>query len=157
MLMKLMISLVLLSSWWPFCAWSTGAMGTGPDPAELQTKRGLPVLGCFTNLCCKKLLPPDLLSYPIFISVKARQPKKPLFNLLRLIWLVFTVWRNKPRGRGEKDHTHLGTAFFFFSARCNCISLVLLKLSKHRHLKISWAAPCLHMEPMLDTDPRTSK
>ena len=134
-------------------------MGTGPHPAELQTRRGLTVLGCFISLCCKKPLPPDLLSYPIFISVKARQTKKPLFNLLRLIWLVFMVWRNElsPEGEVEKDNTHLGTAFCFFPARCNCISLVLLKLSKHRCLKVSWPAPCLHMEPMLDTDPKTSK
>lgn len=41
--------------------------------------------------------------------------------------------------------------------RCNCISLVLLKLNKSRHHKVPQAAPCLHMETMLEADPKTSK
>jgi len=37
-----------------------------------------------------------------FTSVKARQPRKPLFNLLRLTWLALVAWRNKltPQGSG---------------------------------------------------------
>lgn len=116
MLMKLMISLILplpgaflcLKHW---CHWHRP-----PHPAELQTRRGLPVLGCFINFCCKNPIPPDLLSYRIFISVKARQPQKPLFNLLRLIWLVFLVWRSElsPEGEVEKGNAHLGTDLIFF-------------------------------------------
>lgn len=112
MLMKLRISLITTSSWGQSVP---EALEQWAQALTLQSRRGIPVLGCFINLYCKKSLLPGLMSYPIFISVKARS-KKPQFNLLKLIWLIFMVWRNKLHldGEVEKDNTHLKTAFQIF-------------------------------------------
>lgn len=132
-------------------------MCTGSYPAELQSRRALPVLGCFISLYCKKPLPLDLLSYPVFISVKAKQSKSHYSICSGGLFLWYGGMSSAQRERGKRIIHTWEHHYFFLPARCNCISQVFLKLPKHRHLKISQAAPCLHMESMLDTDPKTSK
>ena len=62
---------------------------------------------------------------------------------------------SSPQRKVEEEDAHLGASFF--PARGNCMSLMLLKLSKHRHLEASQPAPNLYTESMLDRDPKESK
>lgn len=155
--MKLMISLILplpgglsvpeaLVPWaQAFTLQSCRQRGVSQSGAALPTSAAR---NCYPEICW---------ATPYSSQSRQDSPKSRYSTCLGSSGLFSRYGGISPEGEVKRIIHTWEQHFFFFSARCNCISLVLLKLSKHRHLKISWAAPCLHMEPMLDTDPRTSK
>lgn len=102
-LMKLMISLILLPLPGAFLFLKHCCHGHRPLPCRTADKEGSPSLGLlYQPLLQETTTSPDLLSYPLFVSVKARQHQKPLINLLRLIGL-FSWYRGMSSAqRGRK-------------------------------------------------------